>query len=109
MKQKTFKTLLSGFSSQHLSSSLFLRNDYTMCSLASIGISYPCSFTLMSTAQAKLQNVQSRERVRLLLLPIFHFVSLLPSLKLLTPNINYRGRTAPLTSKVAFYIFIQQI
>ena len=25
---------------------------------------------------------------------------------LLTPNINYSGRTAPLTSKVAFYIFI---
>jgi len=28
---------------------------------------------------------------------------------LLTPNVNYIGRTAPLTSKVAFYIFIQQI
>jgi len=27
----------------------------------------------------------------------------------LTPNEPYRGRTAPLTSKVAFYIFIQQI
>ena len=27
----------------------------------------------------------------------------------LTPNDNYSGRTAPLTSKVAFYIFIQQI
>ena len=26
-----------------------------------------------------------------------------------TPNDHYRGRTAPLTSKVAFYIFIQQI
>ena len=26
---------------------------------------------------------------------------------LLTPNVNYSGRTAPLTSKVAFYIFIQ--
>jgi len=33
----------------------------------------------------------------------------LPLLKLLTPNVNYSGRTAPLTSKVAFYIFIQQI
>jgi len=30
-------------------------------------------------------------------------------LKLLKPNVNYSGRTAPLTSKVAFYIFIQQI
>jgi len=27
----------------------------------------------------------------------------------LTPNDPYKGRTAPLTSKVAFYIFIQQI
>jgi len=27
----------------------------------------------------------------------------------LTPNDHYRGRTVPLTSKVAFYIFIQQI
>ena len=30
-------------------------------------------------------------------------------LNLLTPNVNYSGRTAPLTSKVAFYICIQQI
>ena len=27
----------------------------------------------------------------------------------LTPDDDYNGRTAPLTSKVAFYIFIQQI
>jgi len=27
----------------------------------------------------------------------------------LMPNVNYSGHTAPLTSKVAFYIFIQQI
>ena len=27
----------------------------------------------------------------------------------MTPNDPYRGRTAPLTSKVEFYIFIQQI
>jgi len=32
-----------------------------------------------------------------------------PQLNLLTPNVNYSGRTALLTSKVAFYIFIQQI
>jgi len=30
-------------------------------------------------------------------------------INLLTLNVNYSGRTAPLTSKVAFYIFIQQI
>jgi len=28
---------------------------------------------------------------------------------LLTPNVNCSGHTAPLTSKVVFYIFIQQI
>jgi len=28
---------------------------------------------------------------------------------LLTPNVNYSGRTAPLVFKVSFYIFIQQI
>ena len=27
----------------------------------------------------------------------------------LTPNVNYSGRTAPLTYKVAFYVFIKQI
>jgi hypothetical protein len=32
-----------------------------------------------------------------------------PHFNPLTPNDPYRGRTAPLTSKVAFYIFIQQI
>ena len=31
------------------------------------------------------------------------------TINLLTPNVNYSGRTAPLTSKVAFYTFIQQI
>ena len=31
------------------------------------------------------------------------------SLNPLKPNDPYRGLTAPLTSKVAFYIFIQQI
>ena len=30
-------------------------------------------------------------------------------INLLTPNEPYMGRTAPLTSKVAFYMFIQQI
>ena len=29
--------------------------------------------------------------------------------KPLSSNVNYSGRTAPLTPKVAFYIFIQQI
>ena len=31
------------------------------------------------------------------------------TVNLQTPNVNYSWRTASLTSKVAFYIFIQQI
>ena len=30
-------------------------------------------------------------------------------INLLTPNVNYSGRTASLTYKYAFYLFIQQI
>jgi len=41
--------------------------------------------------------------------PASALVKKTPNLNLLTPNVNYSGRTAPLTSKVAFYIFIQQI
>jgi len=41
---------------------------------------------------------------------IWSFVAFrLPYFNLLTPNVNYSGRTALLTSKVSFYIFIQQI
>jgi len=36
-------------------------------------------------------------------------VLIITTINLLTPNVNYSVRTAPLTSKVAFYIFIQQI
>jgi len=34
---------------------------------------------------------------------------LLGKINPLTPNDHYSGRTAPLTSKVSFYVFIQQI
>jgi len=37
------------------------------------------------------------------------YPSVFQNINLLTPNVNYSGRTAPLTSKVAFYVFIQQI
>ena len=40
---------------------------------------------------------------------ILLFLELQVLFNLLTPNVNYSGRTAPLTSKVSFYIFIQQI
>jgi len=35
-----------------------------------------------------------------------HKGSGITSIDLLTPNVNYSGRIAPLTSKVSFYIFI---
>jgi len=37
-----------------------------------------------------------------------HF-NIVLTINLLTPNVNYSGRTAPINSKVAFYVFIQQI
>jgi len=40
-----------------------------------------------------------------LFLQISMYLYTLSSLNPLTPNVNYSGRTAPLTSKVAFYIF----
>jgi len=42
---------------------------------------------------------------------IFHAVLFthLIFINILMPNVNYSGHTVPLTSKVAFYIFIQQI
>jgi len=39
-----------------------------------------------------------------------YYFNLFPlNINLLTLNVNYSGRTAPITSKVAFYIFIKQI
>ena len=38
-----------------------------------------------------------------------YFVFAASYFNLLTPNVNCSGRTVPLTSKVSFYIFIQQI
>jgi len=43
------------------------------------------------------------------LLTLVKLINVQSCINLLTPNVNYSGRTAPLTSKVAFYIFIQQI
>jgi len=40
---------------------------------------------------------------------VINTVYIIYASNLLTPNVNYSGRTAPLTSEVAFYIFIQQI
>ena len=40
---------------------------------------------------------------------LLHWYYVTKNINLLTPNVNYSGRTAPLTYKVAFYIIIQQI
>ena len=39
----------------------------------------------------------------------YSYTTIRERINILAPNVNYSGRTAPLTSKVAFYIFIQQI
>ena len=44
-----------------------------------------------------------------LLSKLYIWVNRTELFKLLTPNVNYSGRTAPLTSKMIFYIIIQQI
>ena len=38
-----------------------------------------------------------------------YFSTKQPAINLYTPNVNNSWRTAPLTSKISFYIFIQQI
>ena len=57
-----------------------------------------------------IPNLWQSKNQKLLNSPKFiatwHFNSYINPLK---PNDPYRGRTAPLTSKVSFYIFIQQI
>ena len=40
---------------------------------------------------------------------VYIALSVFQRVNLLTPNVKYSGRTAPLTSKVALYILIQQI
>ena len=47
--------------------------------------------------QASISNLRNADQFQMVML------------NLLMPNVNYSGRTTPLTSKVAFYIFIQQI
>ena len=55
---------------------------------------------------------KSQENLNGMALRVFHssiFATRAHLINLLTPSVNYSGRTAPLTSKVAFYLFIQQI
>jgi len=54
-------------------------------------------------AMSKLIIVKSMVGIIVCLCVLCNYINLL------TPNVNYRGHTAPLTFKVAFYIFIQQI
>ena len=73
-------------------------------------LSYPTHYCCIFRLQIQLLSVYCINKK--LILPIlslkcniFKYRSINP----LTPNDPYRGRTAPLTSKVALYIFIQQI
>jgi len=67
--------------------------------------------TELATPSVTVGKNRKMQTVRLqncgLLSSCLHRASML--IKLSTPNVNYSGRTALLTSKVVFYIFIQQI
>ena len=52
---------------------------------------------------------EEKKFVNFYVLLTVHLSIFISVFNLLTPNVNYTGRTPPLTSKVAFYIFVQQI
>ena len=66
--------------------------DLTRCILCCLNATQTGSITdrIIASARVCLTNIQRSDNP-------------------LTPNDSYSGRTAPLTSKVTFYIFIQQI
>jgi len=63
------------------------------------------------TEERRLRAIENNALIEIFSHTDYYFLntSKATQLNLLTPNVNYSGRTAPLTSKVAFYIFIQQI
>jgi hypothetical protein len=75
-------------------------------------------FEFKAVVEVQIKYVACRNSSNAYLNPICHLLTLLGAHHILhvnrikvnplTPNDPYRGRTAPLTSKVAFYIFIQQ-
>jgi len=67
------------------------------------------SATPLSGIMNMFMGVKSWLYACLLYLHCSHVLRKFHTINLLTPNVNYSGRTATLTSKVAFYIFIQQI
>ena len=66
------------------------------------------TFELVSTGRVTLQSTHRQSQSALMHMCGASSV-ITASFNPLTPNVNYSGRTAPLTSKAAFYIFIQQI
>ena len=73
-------------------------------SVYSGGTGFDCRFTLFYCMDFVVNLAHSAYlRVGLARFLVDHRINLL------TPNVNYSGRIAPLTYIVAFYIFIQQI
>ena len=68
-------------------------------------------FTLVWGADAENneRKLHKWNEVKLSFLSRYMYFLSLYGINPLTPNDPYSGRTAPLTFKVAFYIFIQQI
>jgi len=61
-----------------------------------------CHYQVDGVASLHVHGFGQREQQRMK----WRNCKILYLLNLLTPDVNYSGRTAPLTSKVAFYIFI---
>jgi len=66
-------------------------------------------FAHFETKVTKISFWDKLRAARILKLPSNFQLTTTLDINRLTPNDSYRGRTAPLTSKVAFCIFIQQI
>ena len=84
----------------------------SQCNMLLDVLSYSRSFTRVrrNLPGATVCSCVHRTRQLHTLQYFAHNTSNLPkNLNPLTPNDPYRGRTSPLTSKVAFYIFTQQI
>ena len=96
-------------------------SSYTGSAIAGQGhqltvmLRHNCSFLYCSCAMTLLLQVvclvqlTKQYNFRVCVFLFSEFLELAQLIKPLTLNDTYRGRTAPLTSKVAFYIFIQQV
>ena len=76
---------------------------------AKYNLKYRMAFLSAIFATQAIFHTQFADMFIAYLIIKFHLTTTQLVINPLTPNDHYRGRTAPLTSEVAFYIFIQQM